>query len=140
MKIRSMRSDDFLMFNYFTLIALILLFLFGYIIGVFGLGIATILLSILVYFGVAWGKGLGRSFANTSANTDQIEGEAMIIALICLGYSSYLALGLNSLIHFVKEDSVLGLYFYLWLASFCTPILSFYLLASYRKYSNNSIK
>ena len=134
MKLKRVRTDDLIMFSSFTIIAVILLFSVGYFTGNFGFGIVSILLSIAVYFAVVWGKSLGRSFANAPADTSKVEGEAIIIALACLGYSVYLSLGLQSLVKYLTEKVDLGLSFFLWLTSFTFPIIFLVCLISYRRF------
>ena len=131
-------TDSLLLLNYFTLVALALLFCFGYMVGVTGLVIVSVALSMIMYF-IFCGKGLGKSYENALASTDKIEGQALLIALFYLCYSSYLSLGLYSFISFIKEGSILNLFSYFWLVSLSVPLFPHFLLISYKKNNRSFI-
>ncbi len=132
----NMRIDDLSTFSYFTILAVILLSSLGYLAGIVGFVVVSILLSVALFFAVVWGKNLGRSFANAPADKEKVEGEAMVIALASLCYAAYLSLGLHELVLYLKQSNSLGLLFYLWVISISAPIVLWVILANYQSYKD----
>jgi hypothetical protein len=139
MKIKEIRTDNLVMFSFFTLVALVLLFPFGYWVGVTGFMIISILLSIAVFIAFSWAKGIGRSFTNGGSKTLKKDKEAMIITMVGFGYSAYLSWGLHELTLYLHENIEPKPVFYFWLFSFSAPILTLMLIRSYKAYPILSI-
>lgn len=137
MNLQEHGKNDLIMLNYFTAVASIILFFFGYMVGIAGFIIVSLLLSALMYFAVLMWKG--QEINQTAEKYTQVEREASLLALAYLGYSIYLSLGINSLLVFIKEGGALSTFSFLFLMSLSIPAVSYYWLISHKRSNNRNI-
>lgn len=132
--IKDIRTDNLFIFSFFTVIAITLLVPLGYLAGSAGFIAASILLSIAMSFISVWANGVGRSFANGAGSKSRDKIEAVVVALVSLGYCAYLSFGLHYFITYLNTGITLKPLFYCWLISFSTPMLLLILIISCRAY------
>lgn len=137
MNTRSHFKNDLLRLNYFTIIASVLLFFFGYMVGFSGLITVSLLLSALMYFSVL--NRENKLNDNKIQNKIGTEREATLTALAYLSYALYLSLGVNSWLTCLKEVNSPTLFSYIFLISLSIPILSYSWLIKHKTINNQDI-
>ena len=134
MKNLPISPDSFSNYKIFTITIFVLLFISGYFGGRIAFITVITLSTVLIYYFLIWGEGLGRSFANIHApKSEFIDITALRPTINFALYSIYLSFGTEQLINFLKYKQSLSLFFYLWLS----PILILFFILFF---SHNSWK
>lgn len=120
-----LNRDSIPVFTYFTLIELVLLVVFSYLLSIIGVIAVVILTAGLTYLFLAYAKGLGGSFANVQTKESPFHNKDVIMmAIISALYSSYLGAGAYWFTSFLKSEQQLHPLFYIWLGITSLLLLS----------------
>jgi len=126
----------YIFFIYLSFIELSLLLLFAWFLGIKGLIIVSVISAILAYFITAFGKALGKSFANSSQKTSSISKDGILLSFLILLLSSYFSFGVFHLLKVLKYKELASIYFYIWGLSFVILMLFLFISFYLSKYNS----
>lgn len=125
MKISGSMADNLIVYQIFSIVEFILLFLGGYLIGNFGYFMIIILTCTTIYIFSIYANGLRGSFSNNSSTKEnKIYKDAIALTVIFLLINLFITYGVNDLINYIKYGVILSTLFYIWLAIFLSSIIA----------------